>query len=223
MSSDYKFGEYRPLPNRRKGYTQKVTISGHKVCLRTGEYADGTLGEIFIDMSKEGAGFRAMVNAVAKSVSIGLQHGVPLETFVDEFTFTKYEPAGAVKGNDCIKNCTSLLDYVFRELAVSYLNRMDLAHIRPSGIHFTDVTADSFFVALLQPSGLSRQRIPTAVFEQSRSVDDAEVVLIDNVTKARIQGYEAEPCENCSEYTVVRNGTCRKCNICGATFDCDEK
>jgi ribonucleoside-diphosphate reductase alpha chain len=117
------------MPERRKGYTQKAIVGGHKVYLRTGEYKDGTLGEIFIDMHKEGAGFRAMMNNFAIAVSVGLQYGVPLEEFVDAFTFTKFEPAGMVQGNDSIKNATSILDYIFRELAVSYLDRTDLAHV----------------------------------------------------------------------------------------------
>ncbi|MEM8555310.1 MAG: vitamin B12-dependent ribonucleotide reductase, partial [Pseudomonadota bacterium] len=121
------------LPERRKGYTQKAIVGGHKVYLRTGEYQDGKLGEIFIDMHKEGAGFRAMMNNFAIAVSVGLQYGVPLEEFVDAFTFTRFEPAGMVQGNDSIKNATSILDYIFRELAVSYLDRTDLAHVAPEG------------------------------------------------------------------------------------------
>ncbi len=124
------------LPNRRKGYTQKADIGGHKVYLRTGEYDDGTLGEIFIDMHKEGAGFRAMMNNFAIAISLGLQYGVPLEVFVDSFTFTRFEPSGLVRGNDSIKNATSILDYIFRELAVSYLDRTDLAHVKPEGDRF---------------------------------------------------------------------------------------
>ncbi len=124
------------MPQRRKGYTQKAIVGGHKVYLRTGEYEDGNLGEIFIDMHKEGAGFRAMMNNFAIAISVGLQYGVPLEEFVDAFTFTKFEPAGQVQGNDSIKNATSILDYVFRELAVSYLDRTDLAHVKPQGATF---------------------------------------------------------------------------------------
>ena len=124
------------LPNRRKGYTQKAVVGGHKVYLRTGEYDDGKLGEIFIDMHKEGAALRAMMNNFAIAVSVGLQYGVPLEEFVDAFTFTKFEPAGMVQGNDSIKNATSILDYVFRELAVSYLGRTDLAHVEASEMGF---------------------------------------------------------------------------------------
>ena len=127
------------LPQRRKGYTQKAMVGGHKVYLRTGEYDDGSLGEIFIDMHKEGAGFRAMMNNFAIAVSVGLQYGVPLEEFVDAFTFTRFEPAGMVQGNDSIKNATSILDYVFRELAVSYLDRTDLAHVQPQGARFDDL------------------------------------------------------------------------------------
>src|SRR5574343_627849 len=127
------------LPDRRKGYTQKAVVGGHKVYLRTGEYGDGRLGEIFIDMHKEGAGFRAMMNNFAIAVSVGLQYGVPLEEFVEAFTFTRFEPAGMVQGNDSIKNATSILDYIFRELAVSYLDRTDLAHVKPQGAAFDDL------------------------------------------------------------------------------------
>jgi ribonucleoside-diphosphate reductase alpha chain len=119
------------LPNRRKGYTQKAIVGGHKVYLRTGEFDDGRLGEIFIDMHKEGAAFRAMMNNFAIAISLGLQYGVPLDEYVEAFTFTRFEPAGMVMGNDRIKNATSILDYVFRELAVSYLDRDDLAHVNP--------------------------------------------------------------------------------------------
>ncbi|VAW21546.1 Ribonucleotide reductase of class II (coenzyme B12-dependent), partial [hydrothermal vent metagenome] len=121
------------IPDRRKGYTQKANVGGHKVYLHTGEYDDGRLGEIFIDMHKEGAAFRAMMNNFAISISIGLQYGVPLDEFVEAFIFTRFEPAGMVTGNDSIKNATSILDYIFRELAVSYLDRSDLAHVIPDG------------------------------------------------------------------------------------------
>ena len=125
--------EREKLPNRRKGYTQKSIVGGHKVYLRTGEYDDGRLGEIFIDMHKEGAAFRAMMNNFAIAISLGLQYGVPLDEYVEAFTFTRFEPAGMVMGNDSIKNATSILDYIFRELAISYLDRTDLAHVVPDG------------------------------------------------------------------------------------------
>ena len=128
--------ERERMPDRRKGYTQKAVVGGHKVYLRTGEYDDGRLGEIFIDMHKEGAALRSLLNNFAIAVSLGLQYGVPLDEYVDAFTFTRFEPSGPVQGNDSIKYATSILDYVFRELAVSYLERFDLAHVDPSGEGF---------------------------------------------------------------------------------------
>src|SRR4029079_7679428 len=126
--------EREKLPDRRKGYTQKAVVGGHKVYLRTGEYDDGKLGEIFIDMHKEGAAFRSLMNNFAIAISIGLQYGVPLEEFVDAFTFTRFDPAGPVEGNSSVKMATSILDYIFRELAISYLGRNDLAHAEPHDI-----------------------------------------------------------------------------------------
>ena len=124
----------RRLPDRRAGYTQKARIGNHKIYLRTGEYEDGTLGEIFIDMHKEGAAFRSMTNCFAIAVSLGLQHGVPLEEFVDAFLFTRFEPNGVVQGNPHIKMTTSIIDYIFRELAITYLGRHDLAHVAPEDL-----------------------------------------------------------------------------------------
>ena len=126
--------ERERMPDRRKGYTQKAVVGGHKVYLRTGEYDDGRLGEIFIDMHKEGAALRSIINNFAIAVSLGLQYGVPLEEYVDAFTFTRFEPSGPVQGNDSIKYATSILDYVFRELAVSYQERTDLAHVNPDEV-----------------------------------------------------------------------------------------
>ena len=128
--------EREKMPDRRKGYTQKAVVGGHKVYLRTGEYDDGRIGEIFIDMHKEGAALRSFINNFAIAVSLGLQYGVPLEEYVDAFTFTRFEPAGPVQGNDSIKYATSILDYVFRELAVSYMSRFDLAHVDPTEFEF---------------------------------------------------------------------------------------
>ena len=132
--SSAQVSEREKLPNRRKSYTQKATVGGHKVYLHTGEYDDGRLGEIFIDMHKEGAAFRSLMNNFAIAISLGLQYGVPLEEYVEAFTFTRFEPAGLVQGNATIKNATSILDYIFRELAVSYLGRNDLAHVDPREI-----------------------------------------------------------------------------------------
>src|SRR5207342_981022 len=133
----------RRLPKRRHGFTQEARIGGHKVFLRTGEYEDGTLGEIFIDMHKEGAAFRSMTNCFAIAVSLGMQHGVPLEEYLDAFLFTRFEPNGVVQGNPYIKMSTSIIDYIFRELAITYLGRHDLAHVMPEdlrgdALHDTD-------------------------------------------------------------------------------------
>jgi ribonucleoside-diphosphate reductase alpha chain len=255
------------LPERRKGYTQKAIVGGHKVYLRTGEYKDGSLGEIFIDMHKEGAGFRAMMNNFAIAVSVGLQYGVPLEEFVDAFTFTKFEPSGMVQGNDSIKNATSILDYIFRELAVSYLDRTDLAHVAPEGASFDDVgrgveegvsnirpvtesaaTKSLEVLKQISSTGYLRKRVPQELVVLQGGADPVvaletlvpEVkggggtiaaavattavttgsVSIDAATKARMQGYEGEACGECGNYTLVRNGTCMKCNTCGATSGC---
>ncbi len=124
----------RRLPDRRSGYTQKAIVGGHKVFLRTGEYEDGSIGEIFIDMHKEGAAFRSLMNSFAIAISIGLQHGVPLERFADQFLFSRFEPNGMVKGNSRIKMATSVIDYIFRELAINYLGRSDLAHVDPEAL-----------------------------------------------------------------------------------------
>lgn len=231
------------LPHRRKGYTQKAVIGGHKVYLRTGEYDDGSLGEIFIDMHKEGAGFRAMMNNFAIAVSVGLQYGVPLEEFVDAFTFTRFEPAGMVQGNDSIKNATSILDYVFRELAVSYLDRTDLAHVQPQGARFDDMGGGEAegqpnvapvgekasrsleMLKQISSTGYLRKRLPQDLLVlQSQvstlAVASADPVAMDARTKARMQGYEGDPCGECGNYTLVRNGTCMKCNTCGGTSGC---
>jgi len=257
------------MPQRRKGYTQKANVGGHKVYLRTGEYEDGKLGEIFIDMHKEGAGFRAMMNNFAIAVSVGLQYGVPLEEFVDAFTFTKFEPAGMVQGNDSIKQATSILDYVFRELAVSYLDRTDLAHVKPEGATFDDLgrgeeenlgnvselsenAANKSLEVLKQisSSGYLRNRLPQdlVVLQGGQNADaDAGLqglapqisgsgdmalavksstavssggVSLDARAKAKMQGYEGEACGECGNYTLVRNGTCMKCNTCGGTSGC---
>lgn len=135
------------LPPRRMGYTQKATISGHKIYLRTGEYQDGTLGEIFLDMHKEGAAFRSMTNCFAMAISLGLQHGVPLEEFVDAFTFTRFEPNGPVQGHDHIKMCNSIIDYIFRDLAITYLNRTDLIQGSYAALHEPTGTPDAPSIA----------------------------------------------------------------------------
>ena len=211
-----------------------------------------------------------MMNNFAIAVSVGLQYGVPLEEFVDAFTFTKFEPAGIVQGNETIKNATSILDYIFRELAVSYLDRTDLAHVKPAGHTFDDLgrgdqnegvnniselsdsAANKSLEVLKQISstGYLRKRLPqelvvlqggmegmagatalggaadplatlqTLVPDGGAATAVGAVTAMDNRTKARMQGYEGEACGECGNYTLVRNGTCMKCNTCGGTSGC---
>lgn len=235
------------LPHRRKGYTQKAVVGGHKVYLRTGEYESGQLGEIFIDMHKEGAAFRSLMNNFAISVSLGLQYGVPLEEFVDAFTFTRFEPAGMVQGNETIKNATSILDYVFRELAVSYLSRNDLAHVDPStiysdGLEGGQAKADAMAVTKHISKGFTRNSLTSfkvvefasqgatalktgEVVQEELQVGQAEDMQPEEdkaamIAKARMQGYEGDSCHECGNFTLVRNGTCLKCDTCGSTSGC---
>ena len=247
------------LPDRRKGYTQKASVGGHKVYLRTGEYEDGRIGEVFIDMHKEGAAFRSLMNNFAIAVSIGLQYGVPLEEFVEAFTFTRFEPQGIVTGNDAIKMSTSILDYTFRELAISYLDRHDLGHVNRDDLDVTTtgsgenqselmnkVTSRGFVrkqglvvysnegtAALAEPvantasetASIATMRTAEAPVARAdagtvASADTAPKIAIERVQQARIQGYEGEACPECQNFTLVRNGTCLKCNTCGGTTGC---
>ncbi|CAM5768048.1 vitamin B12-dependent ribonucleotide reductase [Labrys miyagiensis] len=278
--------EREKMPDRRKGYTQKATVGGHKIYLRTGEYDDGRLGEIFIDMHKEGAAFRAMMNNFAIAISLGLQYGVPLEEYVEAFTFTRFEPAGFVQGNDSIKNATSILDYVFRELAISYLGRYDLAHVVPDeDSHATLGGGESRSpagapVAAPISKGLVRSKterfvvMPGGVAAASNSLAPVsgeargaisalssavagaglargvvagpgatvgatalkEEEALDSLAwsapapavkpaserrkEAKLRGYEGEACPECANFTLVRNGTCLKCDTCGGTTGC---
>ncbi|MBL6958869.1 MAG: vitamin B12-dependent ribonucleotide reductase [Rhodospirillales bacterium] len=271
------------LPHRRKGYTQKATVGGHKVYLRTGEYEDGKLGEIFIDMHKEGAAFRSLMNNFAIAISIGLQYGVPLDEFVDAYTFTRFEPSGIVEGNDTIKMATSIIDYIFRELAVSYMGRNDLAHVEPGDLSPDSIgrgdESDSLPVPedtlevverlasqgyvrskfLVVKGGASNSSAPavasvnkgngggsavtastatasaaggdggaqalvTTEVTESISVENTVMAStdarLDQVREARMKGYEGDSCDECGNFTLVRNGTCMKCLTCGATSGC---
>ena len=278
------------MPGRRKGYTQKASVGGHKVYLRTGEYDDGALGEIFIDMHKEGAAFRSLMNNFAIAISLGLQYGVPLEEYVEAFTFTRFEPAGLVQGNETIKNATSILDYIFRELAVSYLGRNDLAHVDPreivgeTGLGSSDeetdeqlaldlpesvtkvvskgfmrgnlrihaggrshqIEADSALslsslrsdlaaypmtegATALYSDGATALKADTEVMYQRTTVSETQVVetqlvksrsASDRIAEARLRGYEGVSCPECQNFTMVRNGTCLKCDTCGSTSGC---
>lgn len=285
--------EREKMPDRRKGYTQKAVVGGHKVYLRTGEYDDGRLGEIFIDMHKEGAALRSFINNFAIAVSLGLQYGVPLDEYVDAFTFTRFEPAGPVQGNDSIKYATSILDYVFRELAVSYISRFDLAHVDPTESNFdalgkgveegkepdeqhhanklvsrgltrsrTDnlvvMRGGSAAVASTSdnaPSGGSKvtslashgatargagdalegavalkqevshdlsptEKLEALQWSKSGSAAQAVPSKAERRAEAKAKGYEGEMCSECGNFTLVRNGTCMKCDTCGSTTGC---
>jgi ribonucleoside-diphosphate reductase alpha chain len=268
------------LPDRRKGYTQKATVGGHKVYLRTGEYEDGRLAEIFIDMHKEGSAFRSLMNNFAIAISLGLQYGVPLEEYVEAFTFTRFEPAGMVEGNDTIKMSTSILDYIFRELAISYLGRSDLAHVEPAdlmpdtvgkgvvaessstGPNLREASDDTGaeVAAIMQKvasQGYMRNRLTVlqggakrasggrgegggaraeargepemplfagalAVAEPpvAAAADPRPEELSRQIREARMKGYEGDSCGECGNFTLVRNGTCQKCDTCGSTSGC---
>jgi ribonucleoside-diphosphate reductase alpha chain len=272
--------EREKLPHRRKSYTQKAIVGGHKVYLHTGEYEDGRLGEIFIDMHKEGAAFRSLMNNFAIAISVGLQYGVPLEEFVEAFTFTRFEPAGLVIGNDSIKNATSVLDYIFRELGVSYLGRTDLAHVVPAADEDLGRGGDGggsaeVAISRVASSGYLRGRTQIAMVKggaapkmlahdeeehfglleadnDSGHVDLSEIragveatlntvsaqvasleaamarstaprVGLDRAARAaeaRLKGFEGDNCGACGNFTLVRNGTCMKCNTCGSTSGC---
>jgi len=206
----------RKLPQRRKGYTQKAIIAGHKVYLRTGEYEDGTLGEIFLDMYKEGAAFRSIMNGFAIAISLGLQYGVPLEEFVDAFLYTKFEPNGIVTGHDRLKMTTSVVDFVFRELAINYLGRNDLAHVTPE-----DLTTEKSHEE--QISSTEKEK-PEPVMSSSVSSPNIRGTHHQQagikMKEARLKGYEGQSCNECNSWTLVRNGSCLKCDTCGATTGC---
>jgi len=269
--------EREKLPHRRKSYTQKAIVGGHKVYLHTGEYEDGRLGEIFIDMHKEGAAFRSLMNNFAIAISVGLQYGVPLEEFVEAFTFTRFEPAGLVIGNDSIKNATSVLDYIFRELAISYLGRNDLAHVAPTAdedLGRGDSPAERVIAKVASTGYLRGGRPMTLVkggaapkmmaeeedehfghieahndtqtldlteiragVEATLSTVSAQVATLEaalirspasaagtsraaRAAQARLKGFEGDSCGACGNFTLVRNGTCMKCNTCGSTSGC---
>ncbi len=216
------------LPDRRTGYTQKAKINGQTVYIRTGEYENGQLGEIFIDMAKEGAAFRSLLNSFAIAVSLGLQHGVPLEEFVDAFVFTKFEPSGMVLGNQRIKMATSVIDYIFRELAVTYLGRNDLAHVKDVPVVNRTTPSISFLRdSVLEKNEESRERSVQLDRDdlQKKSEDNynEKMELVEKaiaVEQAKEQGYTGDICPECGSMTMVRNGTCTKCMTCGATTGC---
>ncbi|MFC5343462.1 TSCPD domain-containing protein [Brevundimonas staleyi] len=202
----------RKLPDRRKGYIQKAAVGGHKVYIHTGEYEDGELGEIFIDMHKEGAAFRSLMNNFAIAISIGLQYGVPLDEFVDAFLLTRFEPAGRVTGNDSIGSATSILDYIFRELGVSYLDRHELANADADPLN-----ADGL------GSGKADELVPAAHFISkgfARGATPDNLVVLPFGKKAeppvaRQGAGEADACPACGDFTLQQRGGAWICDTCG--------
>jgi ribonucleoside-diphosphate reductase alpha chain len=202
------------LPKKRHGFTQEAHVGGHKVFLRTGEYSDGSLGEIFIDMHKEGAAFRSLMNCFAMAVSVGLQYGVPLSTYVEQFTFTRFEPHGVVSGHENIKFSTSIVDYIFRVLGVEYLKRYDFAQVKPAedAIAIEDPTLPKHVpveppTASLLPPPLAAE---PAAHNEARGALDAQL--------EEMMG-DAPVCDGCGHITV-RNGACYKCLNCGNSMGC---
>jgi ribonucleoside-diphosphate reductase alpha chain len=195
-----------PMPVKRHGFTVETSVSGHKIFLRTGEYADGSLGEIFIDMYKEGAAYRSLLNCFAIAVSIGLQYGVPLEKFVNSFTFTRFEPQG-ITDHPNIKVCTSILDYIFRILGMEYLGRTDFVHLKPETLEAKDKQED-----LTHPPAKAQSLGAAAAKPASGKAETVSEHL------AELMG-DAPLCDQCGHVTV-RNGACYKCINCGNSMGC---
>lgn len=269
----------RKMPHRRAGYTQKAVVGGHKLYLRTGDYSDGTIGEIFLDMHREGAAFRSLMNCFAIAISLGLQHGVPLEEYVEAFLFSRFEPNGMVQGNRSIKRATSIIDYIFRELAITYLGRNDLAHVteedlmsdtigKPSdetieyeaeepaaktAISGSRMSNDiqSSHVSSTNSKNSNGKGIPgnfntggngdgqslesdikikeskkTEMLYGLKAASTTTVAenrtkqIFNEIREARMKGYEGDMCGECGQFTMIRNGTCLKCDTCGATSGC---
>ncbi len=211
----------RRLPDRRKGYIQKAAVGGHKVYLHTGEYDHGELGEIFIDMHKEGAAFRSLMNNFAIAISIGLQYGVPLEEFVEAFVYTRFEPAGPVTGNDSIRSATSILDYIFRELAVSYLDREDLANIDPEELHADGLgNGQGDTVSMQPPSPVPASLFISKGFARGAAGDNLIILPVsgrDRQSPASRSEEAPDVCADCGELAVRRKGGGLVCEACGAT------
>jgi ribonucleoside-diphosphate reductase alpha chain len=215
----------RRLPDSGAGFRQKAKVGGHTVYLHTFDYENDELGEMFISMSKEGAAFRSLMNCFAISVSLGLQYGVPLEEYVESFVFTRFEPDGMVQGSKRVKMATSIIDYIFRELAIRYLGRNDLAHVSEE-----DIRHDAVSIPKLTEEGVVRGhgkrrdvqlRLDTIIKDESET--SAEVTgnpQIKVMTEARERGFTGDMCDDCGAMTMVRNGTCLKCESCGATTGC---
>jgi ribonucleoside-diphosphate reductase alpha chain len=210
----------RKLPDRRKGYIQKAAVGGHKVYLHTGEYDDGSLGEIFIDMHKEGAAFRSLMNNFAIAISIGLQYGVPLDEFVEAFVYTRFEPAGAVTGNDTIRSATSILDYLFRELGVSYLDRQDLASDDAEALNADGLGRGEAEGQAAGDGEQSGDPVPAARFISkgfSRGTAPDNLLFLPTLRPSRSRGVSpgGDICPACGELTLVSRGGRLVCDSCG--------
>ena len=209
--------ERKRLPWKRRGFTQKAKVGGQTLFVRTGEYNDGTLGEIFIDMHREGATFRSLMNCFSIAVSIGLQYGVPLDEYVSKFTFTRFEPSGMVEGHPNIKNSTSIIDYIFRLLGFEYLNRTDLVHIKPtkeeSQTKLDTLKAENN-VPTPEPAPKGRL-LKSSTPEVQKAASTAKYVATPTGTSS-----DALPCTNCGSLALIRNGTCHLCTNCGTTTGC---
>ena len=209
------------LPKKRKGFTQEARVGGHKVFLRTGEYEAGSLGEIFVDMHKEGAAFRSLMNCFAISVSMGLQHGVPLDAYVRQFTFTRFEPQGIVEGHPNIKFSTSIIDYVFRVLGVEYLKQYDFAQVPPK--EEQEELQNPTDVAAVQRIEGAQSSEPPPAIEPAEQVtfgfDDggSQANALDQQL-GEMMG-DAPMCDKCGHITV-RNGACYRCLNCGNSMGC---
>ncbi len=228
-SSQALHGTRRKLPNKRRGLTQEAQVAGHKVYIRTGEYDDGALGEIFIDMHKEGAAYRAMMNCFAISVSLGLQYGVPLKEFVDKFTFTRFEPSGPVSGHPNVKMATSIVDYIFRVLGMEYLGRTDFVQVKPqvTPVDITDGASarglaegtdgrNTLGAAQTKPAGGGASFGGASSSGPVAAISASESILSGHL--AEMMG-DAPPCDSCG-HTTVRNGACYKCLNCGNSMGC---
>ncbi len=220
------------LPTRRFGFTQEARIAGHKVFLRTGEYADGALGEIFIDMHKEGAAYRSLMNCFAIAVSMGLQYGVPLQDLVDQFCFTRFEPNGRVDGDAHIKSSTSIIDYVFRVLGYEYLDRTDLIHIvdevptgelyeLPANPHEQEHLVGHDRIEASRGAVEDLSAIPTSPRPSRLAVAEHAMAASHDAREGQLSGFggDAPACSSCGHLTV-RNGTCYKCLNCGTSMGC---
>lgn len=213
-------GERIRLPKKRRGFTQEALVGGHKVFLRTGEYDDGALGEIFIDMHKEGAAFRSLMNCFAMAVSVGLQYGVPLETYVEQFTFTRFEPHGPVSGHPNIKFATSIVDYLFRVLGVEYLQRYDFAQVKPVQEE-PKVIEDPGAKKLASDSDLAPQQEQSHELRHAAPAPNHEPSSAHGALDAQLEDMmgDAPVCDGCGHITI-RNGACYKCLNCGNSMGC---